>query len=107
MSADTYVPIIVGLLIGAVGAAVVVLRSPAYLRCERRGEGSADQLRRQAVRSVLVSYAVITWFCLAVAVVVGEAAFIVITGAVALIASIGLRRYWLVSKDKDRHERLT
>jgi len=89
-----YLPIVVGAIVGAAGSIWFILRSHALSEGERGGHASADSRRRLALRSVLIIYAAIAWVCLIIAIAIGDMPFIVLCGATALIASIGLGRVW-------------
>ncbi len=54
----------------------------------------ARQERLAAVRAIVSVYAVIAWGCVVLAIVIGEAAFVALTGAIALIAGVGLIYVW-------------
>lgn len=86
-------PLAAGAIIGAVGSLAFIMRSHAFDEKEQAGHAKA---RQSAVRRVLVIYAIIAWFCLAAAVALGDVAFIVTTGIMALLASAGLVRLWSV-----------
>lgn len=49
------------------------------------------------LRTVVVIHAAISYFCLAVSAILGDPAFIVLTGMSAVIATLGLVRGWLGS----------
>ena len=93
VSSSTYLPIGIGVIIGAVGSLVFIMRTRA-LSDEQDSRPATSIRRRLALRSVLIIYAIIAWICLAVAVTVGEMALIVLCGVIVLIASIGLMRIW-------------
>lgn len=91
----TYLPIAVGAILGAAGSVWFILRSHAFSAEKQGGQASADGRRRIALRSVVSIYAAIAWICLVIAIATGNTAFIVLCGAIALIASLGLVRVWL------------
>ena len=91
----TYLPIAVGAILGAAGSIWFIVRSHAFSAEKQGGQASADSRRCIALRSVVSIYAAIAWICLVIAVATGNMAFIVLCGAIVLIASIGLVRVWL------------
>lgn len=92
---NTYLPIAIGAVLGATGSLLFILRTDAFSQEEQGGHVSASR-RGLALRSVLIIYATIAWICLVVAIAIGDMAFIVACGVIALIASIGLVRVWSV-----------
>ena len=91
MLTGTYLPIVAGAVLGAVGSLLFVMRSRAF----PKGEYAQGVLSRQsAVRRVLIIYASIAWICLVVAVAIGDTSFMILTGIIALVASAGLVGLW-------------
>jgi hypothetical protein len=80
-----------GGFIGAIGSLVFIMRSSAFDKEQHVGDA---QTRQSAIRRTLVIFAIIAWFCLGAAVALGDVAFIVTTGIMALLASAGLMRLW-------------
>lgn len=99
---STDLPLAVGAVIGAVGSLVFIMRSHAFDEEEREGHAQA---RQSAVRRVLVIYATAAWICFATAVVLGDVAFIVTTGVLALLAGVGLARLWSAMESPPRPDR--
>jgi peptidoglycan biosynthesis protein MviN/MurJ (putative lipid II flippase) len=95
MVTNTLIPVVVGLILGALGSVLFIMRSRAFTD-EDRGGYSAS--RQSAVRRVLIIYAYIAAVCLVAAVAIGDFAFILLTGAMALIALAGLARLWSPSR---------
>jgi hypothetical protein len=95
VDADTYVPILIGAAIGAIGSLVFILRrSVPVPEQEQRNSKSFAAQRRIAVKSVTTIYALIAWGCLAAALALGDVGFIVTTGAIAVVATLGLFIGW-------------
>jgi hypothetical protein len=88
---DTYLPIAVGTVLGAAVSLVFIVRSSAFSE-KQPGRASASTQRQRRVRIILGVYVVFAFICLAIAVVIGDVAFIVLGGVIALLASIGLVR---------------
>lgn len=88
---DTGLPIAVGAILGGVGSLVFIMRSHAF---DEEEKGGQTQVRRSAVRRVLVIYSAIALLCLVVAIALGDVAFVVTTGAMLLLAIIGLVFFW-------------
>ena len=66
-----------------------------YARAFRKEEAvQTPQSRQAAVRRVLVIYAAISWGCLVAAAFIGNMVFIVLTGIIAVLASVGLVVRW-------------
>jgi len=93
-AAGTYVPVAVGAILGAIGSLAFIVRSTTSEDRQRWRHPDARRERLFAVRSVMTLFAVIAWACLILSITVGEAAFIVLTGATALIATAGLIYVW-------------
>lgn len=91
MEASTYFPIVVGAVVGAVGSVLFVMRSRAFPK-EEPSQGALS--RQSAVRRVLVIYATVAWVCFAAAVFIGNMSFIILTGVIVAIASVGLLGFW-------------
>lgn len=91
MAASTYLPIMVGAVLGAVGSVLFIVRSRAFPK-EERSQGAFS--RQSAVRRVLIIYATVAWICLAAAVFIGNIWFIILTGIIVVIASVGLLGFW-------------
>lgn len=91
MEASAYFPIILGAVLGAVGTVLFIMRSRAFPK-EDRSQGAFS--RQSAVRRVLVIYATVAWICLAAAVFIGNIWFIILTGVIVVIASVGLLGFW-------------
>jgi archaellum biogenesis protein FlaJ (TadC family) len=89
--ADTGIPLVIGGFVGAIGSLIFILRTHAFDQGEKASE---KQDRQSAVRRALVIFAIIAWFCLVAALALGDVAFIVTTGIMAIIASAGLVRLW-------------
>lgn len=88
---NTGLPIAVGAILGGVGSLAFIMRSHAFNEEEKDGQ---TQVRRSAVRRVLVIYAAIALLCLVVAIALGDVAFIVTTGTMMLLAIVGLVFFW-------------
>lgn len=93
-AAGTYIPVAVGVILGAVGSVVFILRATSRDERLRWRQADARRERLLAIRSVMVVFAVIAWSCLILAIVIGEAAFTALTGATALISGAGLIYVW-------------
>lgn len=91
MLASIYLPMFIGAVVGAVGSLVFIMRFRAFPK-EEADQGSQSQ--QPAVRRVLVIYAAISWVCLLVAVLIGSATSIVLTGIITVLASVGLALRW-------------
>lgn len=91
---STFLPILVGLVLGAVGSAAFILRAKTFSDENESSPKERDRQREVALRSVVVAYTVIALICLIVSLVVGDAAFIVVCGVLVLIAVMGLVRVW-------------
>ena len=93
---NTILPIAVGLILGAAGSVLFVLRSQAFAELERSGRAPFGGRRQLTRWVVLGSFAVIAWICLLAAVSIGDVGFIVPSGMIALFASVGLVHLWSV-----------
>jgi uncharacterized membrane protein len=88
--ANTALPVAVGAIMGALLSVAFILRvTPSSIQRQEQDD-SARAERRRALRPVLFLYVAVTWICLVAALAIGELAFIVLSGIMALIASIGL-----------------
>lgn len=67
------------------------MRAPAFSK-EEYSQGVLS--RQSAVRRVLVIYATIAWICLVAAVAIDDVSFIILTGAIAALATVGLVCLW-------------
>jgi hypothetical protein len=91
---STYLPVAVGAVVAAVGSVLFIIRSHAFREVGQGDQTMATNQRRLAVRMVLVLYGIIAGICFVVAIVIGELAFIVLTGLILLLAIAGLGRSW-------------
>jgi nitrate reductase NapE component len=87
---DTVLPIAAGAIIGAVGCIVFIIRATSDADDRDEQELPTRAERRRALKPVLFLYVGVTWICLVAAVAIGELAFVVLSGIMALIATIGL-----------------
>jgi hypothetical protein len=85
------VPIVIGAFLGAVGSVIFLIRARGFEKVEAEGQTPA---RRAAVRRVLIIYAVVAWLCFVAAIALGDIAFIVLTGVIAVLACVGLIRVY-------------
>jgi len=86
----TYLPVLVGVVIGAVGVLMFVGRSRALKKAEETGQAT----RAGALRSVLGSFVVVALLFLAGAVVSGNGEFLTATMLITLTAVGGLVFGW-------------
>jgi hypothetical protein len=91
MLAAIFLPVVVGAVLGAVGSLLFIMRASVFSK-EEYAQGALS--RQSAVRRVLVIYATIAWICLAAAVAIGDMSFIILTGIIAVLASVGLVGFW-------------
>jgi hypothetical protein len=89
LDSGTYLPVAVGALIAAVGSLTFVGRS---MRRQKSNLTAGQQ--RGAMKSVVAVYAIIAWVCLFAALALGDRGFVVTTGLIALIATLGLFVVW-------------
>lgn len=90
--AGTYVPLLVGALMGAAISLAFIMRTKAL--SDKNSPERSTPSRQAAVRSVLVVYVLISWICFATAAVVGDEAFAFITGGIAVLATGGAAFQW-------------
>lgn len=91
MLASIYFPIFIGAVLGAVGSLAFIMHSRAFPK-EEATQGPRS--RQSAVRRVLVIYAAISWACLVAALLIGNVIFVVLTGIITVLASVGLVVRW-------------
>lgn len=91
---STYLLFAAGVLLGAVGSLVFILRSRALLEEEPGDDAHPDRLRQLAVRLTLVTYAVLAFILLVIAVVLGDIASIITGGILVVFASAGIVFLW-------------
>jgi archaellum biogenesis protein FlaJ (TadC family) len=84
-------------LLGAVGSVIFLMRARGFEKVEAEGLTHA---RLTAVRRVVVIYAAIAWLCFLIAVALGDAAFIILTGIMAVLACAGL--VWVYGRRASR-----
>lgn len=90
---STYLPLIIGGVIGAVGSFVFVVRSHA-LSEEVQGK---LETRKLAIKCALAVYVVIACIYLVTSLIVGDAGFIVTSLGLVVAASIGMVVLWPMS----------
>ncbi|MBS1881807.1 MAG: hypothetical protein JSS97_02490 [Actinobacteria bacterium] len=93
-AAGTYVPVAVGAILGALGSLAFIFRATTSDDRLRWRQSGSRRDRLLAVRSVMVVFALVAWICLILAIVLGEVAFIALTGVIALMAAGGLVYAW-------------
>lgn len=92
---NTYLPVVLGALLGALGSFVFVSRAKALsTKTGDRPSASLAERRKLALRIIVCVYALIAFVCMVVAIAVGDLAFIALSGAILLIACGGLLIVW-------------
>lgn len=92
--AGTYVPILVGALLGVVISLAYIKRTKALSDMDSPSREAPTASRQQAVRSVLGIYVLIAWACLAVSLALGDFGFILTSGVIAIVATVGAGVQW-------------
>jgi hypothetical protein len=92
--ASTYLPFVVGLVLGAIGCLVFIMRSQALSDDDRSDHAAFGGRRQLAMRLALSVDVVIAFIFLVVAVVLGDIGFIVTAGILMVCASAGLAVLW-------------
>jgi hypothetical protein len=92
---EAYLLAAAGAIAGAVGSVVFIMRSPALTDEEEQGDAEPWRNRRQlAVRVVLSMYMVMTGIALVVSVALLDTELILTSGALVVLATIGLISLW-------------
>ena len=84
-------PVAIGAFLGALGSVIFLMRARGFEKVEAEGLTHA---RLAAVRRVVVIYTAIAWLCFFVAVALDDAAFIILTGVMAVLACVGVVRVY-------------
>lgn len=93
VSAGTYIPILFGVLLGAIGSIVFVKRTRAFERNQPDAVAAAGQ-RRLSLRLIVGTYTLVALICLIVAIALGGAAFIVLSAIIAVCVGGAFVRLW-------------
>lgn len=89
----TVLPAAIGALLGAAGCLIALLRTNAF--SQMQGDRvTLEQRRRLSIRIVVGLYATIAYVCLIVAMAIGDEAFMILTAAIAVLASATVWRLW-------------